>query len=67
MKSINLCDIAKTWPPEPILEHEIRIRAYDLYAQRGRLDGRALEDWLQAESEILGRVLSSGDFWRYPH
>lgn len=34
------------------LEDEIRRRAYELYEQRGREDGRDLEDWLQAEEEI---------------
>jgi hypothetical protein len=32
----------------------IRQRAYQLYEQRGRVDGFALDDWLQAEAEILG-------------
>ncbi|WP_455389585.1 DUF2934 domain-containing protein [Petrachloros mirabilis] len=32
-------------------------RAYELYAQRGYRDGCALEDWLDAEREILGRHL----------
>jgi hypothetical protein len=32
----------------------IRQRAYDLYEQRGKGDGLALDDWLQAESEIRG-------------
>jgi hypothetical protein len=27
-------------------------RAYELYVQRGRQDGRATEDWRQAEREI---------------
>jgi Protein of unknown function (DUF2934) len=26
----------------------------DLYEKRGRIDGFALDDWLQAEREILG-------------
>lgn len=30
------------------------IRAYQLYEQRGRIEGHALDDWLQAEAEILG-------------
>ena len=34
------------------LEDEIRRRAYELYEQRGKEDGRDLEDWLQAEEEI---------------
>ena len=29
-------------------------RAYQLYEQRGREDGHALDDWLQAERELLG-------------
>ena len=36
------------------IEESIRRRAYELYEQRGRVDGFALDDWLQAESEILG-------------
>jgi hypothetical protein len=27
-------------------------RAYELYEQRGRLDGFAEQDWLQAEAEL---------------
>ena len=34
-------------------EEQIRRRAYELYEQRGRIDGFALDDWLQAEVEIL--------------
>jgi len=34
-------------------EERIRRRAYQ-YEQRGRADGFALDDWLQAEREILG-------------
>ena len=36
------------------IEKRIRQRAYDLYVQHGRVDGFALDDWLQAETEILG-------------
>jgi hypothetical protein len=35
--------------------YEIKVRAYDLWEQNGRPDGRDLEFWLQAESEILDR------------
>jgi hypothetical protein len=35
------------------LEDEIRTRAYLLYEQEGRQDGRDKEYWLRAESEIL--------------
>jgi hypothetical protein len=37
------------------LQEKIRSRAYELYEQCGKLDGYELEDWLQAENEILGR------------
>lgn len=36
-------------------EEHIRRRAYELYEQRGRGDGFALDDWLHAEAEILGK------------
>ena len=33
-------------------EEEIRIRAYEIYLQRGGQPGFELEDWLQAEREL---------------
>jgi hypothetical protein len=30
--------------------------AYELYEQRGRQEGRALEDWLNAELQLVGVV-----------
>ena len=33
-------------------EENIRCRAYELYEQRAREDGHAVEDWLQAEAEL---------------
>ncbi len=35
------------------IENRIRYRAYQLYEQRGKLDGFALDDWFQAEAEVL--------------
>jgi len=35
------------------IEELIRRRAYELYEGRGRVEGSALDDWLQAEREIL--------------
>jgi hypothetical protein len=35
------------------VEDRIRFRAYELYEQRGRGDGCELDDWIQAEEEIL--------------
>ena len=36
-----------------MLERKIRLRARQLYEERGQEDGRALEDWVKAESEVL--------------
>lgn len=33
-------------------EHEIRERAYEHYVKRGRKDGFAMQDWLNAEREL---------------
>ena len=32
---------------------EIAARAYQLYAQRGRQNGHDMDDWLQAEYELM--------------
>lgn len=37
------------------LEEEIRVRAYQLYEERGYTPGHEDEDWLVAEQEILNR------------
>ena len=37
------------------LEERIRVRAYQLYEQRGKRNGYALDDWLQAEAELTER------------
>ncbi len=36
-------------------EHEIRLRAYELYEQRGRENGHDVDDWVQAEAELSTR------------
>jgi Protein of unknown function (DUF2934) len=36
-------------------EELIRVRAYQLYEERGCEHGHDLEDWLRAEAEIVGK------------
>ncbi len=36
-----------------LLERKVRLRARQLYEQRGKIEGRDVEDWVKAESEIL--------------
>lgn len=45
-------------PPieEPAAEEQIRLRAYELYRERGGRVGDDLADWLQAEREYLERL-----------
>jgi hypothetical protein len=38
-----------------LTEEIIRVRAYQFYEERGCEDGHDLEDWLQAEAEIVGK------------
>jgi hypothetical protein len=39
----------------PEIEDDIRRRAYEIYEARGFTSGSEIEDWLQAESEILAK------------
>ena len=36
-----------------LLERKIRLRARQLYEERGQVEGQDLEDWVRAESEVL--------------
>ena len=44
-------------PPLPY--EQVQRRAYELYEQRGRQDGRQLDDWLQAEQDLLSAASSA--------
>lgn len=58
---------AENQPEEPVqtaaeedMQELIRTRAYELYVERGRIDGFAEEDWLRAESEVLSPLHGGG-------
>lgn len=36
-----------------LLERKVRVRARQIYEQRGKVEGQELEDWVKAESEVL--------------
>ena len=42
-----------TESPVDDIREQVNRRAFELYEQRGRQDGHDLEDWLQAESELV--------------
>lgn len=52
--SLGSCSPLQTLPAT--VSRLIEIRAYELYERRYKQDGHAVEDWLQAESEILNRL-----------
>jgi hypothetical protein len=59
--SPTLSSLDMTKPPEPLLEQEIRLRAYDLY-----LAARAVSEWLD-NSELTAVVITlRGVFSREP-
>jgi hypothetical protein len=43
---------------EPSYTQEIKVRAYELFEQRGKEPGHDLDDWLQAETELVMRTRS---------
>jgi hypothetical protein len=40
-----------------LVERKVRSRAKQLYETRGQTEGQALQDWFQAESEILEKSI----------
>jgi len=41
------------------LDHQIRLRAHELYEERGREDGHELDDWLRAEAEMTSKKIQT--------
>jgi hypothetical protein len=58
MNRISLIDFAKKQAMEPLLEKEVQVRAYELYEQHGKRQGYALQDWLEAEGEVMDRFFN---------
>lgn len=54
--AVSLKEPVHSQPLSPPNDTQARIadRAYALYAERGYRQGYALDDWLEAEREILG-------------
>lgn len=68
--SANVSSIRKPDNPRPspttatemnpsISEEQVRRRAYELYVQRGGVDGGHDADWFRAEAELRGRSKAS--------
>ena len=62
MKSVLNMAAAKRAPeidPKSGTQESIRQRAYELYEQRGHIEGHELEDWLQAEAEVKENAVAA--------
>lgn len=51
--SIQRNNASAPMTPQPPPHHEIAARAYQLYLDRGRQNGHDVDDWLQAEYELM--------------
>ena len=59
-RSTNIVDMPGAFNPQEAEAQQasavdadaIAHRAYEIYESRGRIDGRDVEDWLQAEREL---------------
>ncbi len=40
-----------------MVERKVRSRAKEIYKTRGEVEGHALQDWIQAESEVLDNTV----------
>jgi hypothetical protein len=45
MKNVTFPDLNTTRLTEPMLEHEVRLRAYERYQRRGKVDGQTVTLW----------------------
>jgi Protein of unknown function (DUF2934) len=46
--------------PDADIEEKTRQRAYELYQERGGVDGNPTDDWLQAKQEVLSHKARAG-------
>ena len=49
-------EVGKTSAADSPRAEEIRIRAYEIYLERGAQPGHDLDDWVQAERELEPKV-----------
>ena len=61
VKTEVICVETKACTDVVPLEERIRMRAYQLYVERGNESGSELDDWLQAEEEIAAALEEYGE------
>ena len=58
-QAVTSPEIASEVVASPAVEEKIRVRAYELYLQRGSNGGSPEQDWLRAVEEICGQQRSA--------
>ena len=48
-----------------VVERRVRSRAQQLYENRGQVEGQDLQDWFQAESEVLANTILAPLYRRF--
>ena len=56
MKEQNVEQLRERLSPDDEVQEAISLRAYEIYQSRDCADGCDLDDWLQAEDEILAAL-----------
>ena len=51
---------------QPVSKEVIRHRAYEIFVRRGMQDGRAEEDWFEAETELRNETRHQQQSWTDP-
>ena len=56
MKELNVEQPRERLPADREVQEAVSLRAYEIYQSRGGEPGRDLDDWLQAENEVLAAL-----------
>ncbi|HSF23499.1 MAG TPA: DUF2934 domain-containing protein [Blastocatellia bacterium] len=56
MKELNVEQLRERLPAEREVQEAVSLRAYEIYQSRGQEYGHDLDDWLQAENEVLAAL-----------
>lgn len=56
MNELNVEQLRERLPADREVQEAVSVRAYEIYQSRGSEPGRDLDDWLQAENEVLAAL-----------
>lgn len=56
MKELNVEQLGESLPADREVQEAVSLRAYEIYQSRGGANGCDMDDWLQAENEVLAAL-----------